>query len=64
MSSIGLAIGLILIGLSLWLFGHYRNIEHARQLKKLAKENYRLRHVVAELTLENHALSNSAFDKY
>jgi len=50
-----LIIGLISIAVLFWLITRSnRNFGNARRWKDLARENYHLRHVVAELSMERH----------
>ncbi len=57
-------IGFLILGVLFWRAAR-GNGNHARQRQKaasaadLARENYRLRHVLAQLSVENHALKNS-----
>jgi len=57
-------IGFLMIGVLMWRASR-GNARHGRQRRiaasasELARENYRLRHVLAQLSVENHALKNS-----
>ncbi|MEI9992786.1 MAG: hypothetical protein WDM86_22480 [Rhizomicrobium sp.] len=57
-------IGFLAIGLLMWRASrgnasHGRRRRVAESASELARENYRLRHVLAQLSVENHALKNS-----
>ncbi len=60
-------IGLAVLGVLFWRAvrgngNHDKQRRKAESAADLARENYRLRHVLAQLTLENHALKNSTHD--
>jgi len=54
---IDLVIGFFVAGVLLWSTNRSR--AHSRRANELAKENYRLRYVVAELSMDKHSLNGS-----
>jgi len=57
-------IGFLVIALLMWRVNkgnvsHGKRRRDAASTSELARENYRLRHVLAQLSVENHALKNT-----